>query len=63
MGGALKSNKLEIHLKSFRSTSLIGTIGVMASISAFQAEGTGSSPVFYSIKLKEEWRNGIAAPC
>ena len=49
MGGALKSNKLEIHLKSFRSTSLIGTIGVMASISAFQAGGTGSNPVWCSI--------------
>ena len=49
MRGALKSNKLEIHLKSFRSTSLIGTIGVMASISAFQAGGTGSNPVWCSI--------------
>ena len=40
---------LQIYLKSFRSTSLIGTIGVMVSISAFQAGGTGSNPVWCSI--------------
>lgn len=43
MRGVLKSNKLEIHLKSFRLTSLIGTIGVMVSIAGFHPVDVSSN--------------------
>lgn len=40
---------LQIHLKSFRSTSLIGTIGVMVSIAGFHPVGVSSNLTWCSI--------------